>query len=163
MVSRANKEQRDNTIAAASPPKKAAATNPEAPAYGAPMGPPPVVSEQEKLKRDRERKAKLESKATPEERETLIEEHKERAIEESEKLAQERKDKKTAAPKLPPYTRVGETTGKSPTQIIAERPEDVGKAIDIAEGVEPLEEEEVEVEEPTETFSPRKIRPPKRK
>ncbi len=145
MASRANKEAR-----------------PEPPSYGAPMG-PPAVSSEEQRRRDRERREKLESKPTAEEREKLIEEHEERAIEESEKLAQERKDKKTAAPKPSPYTRIGETTGKPPTQIIAERPEDVGRAIDIAEGVEPLEVEEVEAEEPKPRVPPRRIKPPKQK
>lgn len=154
MVSRANKEQRDNTTAA---------TSPEAPTYGAPMGPPPVVSEEEQARRDRLRKKRLETKATPEEREKLIEEHEERAIEESEKLAQERKDKKTAAPKPSPYPRVGETTGKSPAEIIAERPGDVGTAIDVAEGVEPLEEEEFAVEAEPEPAPIRTREPPKRK
>lgn len=127
------------------------------------MGPPPVVSEEEQAKRDARRKKRLETKATPEEREELIKEHEERAIEESEKLAQERKDKKTAAPKPSPYTRVGETTGKPPTQIIAERPGDVSRAIDEAEGVEPVEDEEVEPEVEPETVPVIRRKPPKLK
>lgn len=140
MASRANKEAR-----------------PEAPSYGAPMG-PPVVSTEEKLRRERERQTKLETKPSAEERAERIAEDEERGIEET---ARRRRDRLTEAPKPKPYLRIGETTGKSPTQIIAERPEDVGRAIDIAEGVEPPRAEPTVETEPT--IPIRERTPPKRK
>ena len=142
MASRANKEARE-----------------EVPSYGAPMG-LPVVSTEEKLRRERERQTKLETKPSAEERAERIAEDEERGIEET---AKRRRDRLTEAPKPKPYLRIGDTTGKPPTQIIAERPEDVGRAIDVAEGVEPPEPRAAPSVE-TEPATPiRERTPPKRK
>jgi len=141
MASRANKEARD-----------------EAPSYGAPMG-PPVVTEEEKRRRERERQTKLETEPSAEERKRRIKRHEEAGKAET---AKQRRDKLAEAPKPEAYTRVGETTGKPPTQIIAERPEDVGRAIDIAEGVEP-EPRAAPPAETEPTIPIRKREPPKRK
>lgn len=103
--------------------------------YGAPLGPPTPSPD-----REAQRKKKLETKPTDVERTKRIAEQEEGGIEESARRRRERQNRRTEDPKPSPYTRVGETTGKSPTQILAERPEDVGRAIDIAEGVEPAEE-----------------------
>lgn len=131
----------------------------EVPSYGAPMG-PPVVSTEEKIRRERERQTRLETKPTAEEQTRRIAEDEERGIEET---AKKRRDRLTATPKpKPAYTRIGETTGKPPTQIIAERPEDIGRAVDIAEGVEPAPRAAPAVE--TEPVMPiRERKPPKRK
>jgi hypothetical protein len=121
MASRQNKEARD------------------VPSFGAPLGPPTPSAG-----REAQRKKKLETKPTDVERTRLIAEQEEGGIEESAKRRRERQNRRTEDPKPSPYTRVGETTGKPPTQILAERPEDVGTAIDVAEGVAPIEEPVVE-------------------
>ncbi len=141
MASRQNKAARD-----------------EVPSFGAPMG-PPVVSTEEKIRRERERQTRLETKPSAEELTRRIAEDEERGIEET---AKKRRDRLTAAPKPEPsYERIGETTGKSPTQIIAERPEDVGRAIDIAEGIQPPRVAPTVETEPT--IPLRELNPPKRK
>lgn len=138
MASRANKEER------------------QPPAFGAPMSTPaPSPS------RDSERKAKLETKATDEERRKLIEEHETRGRAENAGAAN---DTVTDAPKPKPYETVRQPGGGTPAEIIEERPSDVMDAIDRAEGVEP-----VRVTEPPpaalRTDTPRRPRrePPKRK
>lgn len=138
----------------------ASRANKEAREYGAPMGPPPTPDPQ----REQKRKERLATKPSAEERARRIAEHEKAAREESEKLAQEQRDRKTAAPKGSAYTRVGETTGKPPTQIIAERPGDVSQAIDVAEGVEPLATDEPVTSVEAEPRIPIRDRnPPKRK
>jgi hypothetical protein len=129
----------------------------EVPSYGSPLDPPKPSAD-----RDAERKKKLETKPTAEERTRRIEEQEEGGIEESAKRRRERQNRRTEAPKPSPYTRVGETTGKSPVQILAEYPEDVDRAIDVAEGVAP--EEPVVVAAPTPKRRPlRELKEPKRK
>lgn len=117
MASRQNKEARD------------------VPSFGAPLGPPTPSAG-----REAQRKKKLATKPTDVERTRLIAEQEEGGIEESAKRRRERQNRTTESPKPGAYTRVGETTGKSPAQILSERPEDVGTAIDVAEGVAPIEE-----------------------
>jgi hypothetical protein len=136
MVSRANKEERKAT------------------SYGAPMSTPAPNPE-----RDRERQEKLERKAEADERARLIEEHEARGRKETARATE---DRRTEAPKPKPYERVGETTGKSPAQIIAERPADVMEAVDRAEGVKPTREPEPAKTEPTTPRRPLR-EPPKQK
>ena len=111
--------------------------NKEAREYGAPMGTPTPDPD-----RERRRKEKLETKPTAEERRERIREHEEKAREESDALAQEQEDRRTQAPKPTPYERIGETTGKSPAQILEERDADMDAAIRRAEGEEPTPEPE---------------------
>ena len=139
MVSRANREHR------------------EGPSFGAPLG-PPVITEEEKRRRERERTSKLETKATAEQRAELIEEHEARGIEETAKARRDRQ--KTEAPKPKPYETVRQPVGGTPAQILQERSEDVGAAIDRAEGVETPAREPAAVE--TEPTRPLRT-PPKRK
>jgi hypothetical protein len=107
----------------------------EGPSYGAPLDTPKPSPD-----REAERKRKLETEPTAEERRERIEEQEQGGIEESAKRRRERQNRRTEAPKPIPYTRVGETTGKTPAEILAERGEDVNRAIDVAEGVAPTEE-----------------------
>lgn len=109
--------------------------NKEAREYGAPMGTPTPDPD-----RERRRREKLETKPTAEERRRRIQEHEEKAREESDTLATEQADRRTQAPKPAPYERVGETTGKSPAEILEERGMDVDEAIRRAEGEEPTSE-----------------------
>ncbi len=109
--------------------------NKEAREYGAPLSTPTPDPD-----RERRRKEKLETKPTAEERRRRIQEHEEKAREESDALAQEQEDRRTQAPKGTPYERVGETTGKSPAQILEERGIDMDEAIRRAEGEEPTPE-----------------------
>lgn len=109
--------------------------NREARTYGAPMSTPaPATS------REQERQRKLESKASSSERKRLIEEHQERGQEET---VRRRRDRKTEAPKPEPeYETVRQPVGGTPAQILKERPADVEKAIQRAEGVKVVEEKE---------------------
>ena len=107
----------------------------EAPSYGAPMDPPKPSAD-----RDAERMRKLKTKPTAEERTKLIEEQEEGGIEETAKRRRERQNRRTEDPRPAPYTRIGETTGKSPAEILAERDEDMEEAIRRAEGEEPTPE-----------------------
>jgi hypothetical protein len=90
--------------------------------------------------RDRRRREKLATKPTAEERQERIREHEEKGREESDTLAQEQVDRITQAPKPAPYERIGETTGKSPAQILIEHGQDVDEAISRGEGEEPTPE-----------------------
>lgn len=99
----------------------------EVPSYGAPLGPPTPSPE-----REAERKEKLETKPTAEERRKRIEEHEERGIEET---AKRRRNRRTAAPKPAPYESV-RPEGGTPAEILKERGQDVETAIERAEGIE---------------------------
>ncbi len=107
----------------------------EVPSYGAPLGPPTPSPD-----REAKRKKKLETKPTSEERTRLIEEQEEGGIEESAKRRRERQNRRTEDPRPSPYTRIGETTGKSPAEILGEREQDMEEAIRRAEGEEPTPE-----------------------
>jgi len=116
MASRANKEERPRS-------------------FGPPMSTPAPDTDREKA-----RKRKLETKASDAERKKLIEEHRERGQEET---AKRRRDRKTEAPKpKPDYETVRQPGGGTPAQILQERPADVEKAIQRAEGVKVEEKEE---------------------
>lgn len=129
------------------------------PSFGAPMG-TPEVSTEEKRRRERERRSKLETKPTAGERQRLIEEHEERGIEETAGRRRER-DRRTRAPKPEPeFETVRKPGGGTPAQILQERPQDVEEAIRRAEGAPPLEKPAPAVETPPE----RPLRkPPKQK
>lgn len=116
MASRQNRESRD-----------------EIPTYGAPMG-PPKASGDAKERRARERREKLETKATPEERSKLIEEHEAQGRAET---VERRRDRRTAAPKpKPDSTTVTETEGKSTIEILRGRGRDIEDTMTELEGGE---------------------------
>lgn len=106
MASRANKDNREDV-----------------PTYGAPLGPPTPKPE-----REAERKRKLETKPTAEERRKLLEEHEERGEQESARREAERKAE-AEKPKEQPRT-IGPATGRPTVDIIRERGEDIEEVVE---------------------------------
>jgi len=142
MASRQNKESRD------------------APTYGAPMGPPPVDTE-----RERKRKEKLETRATPEKRRRLIEEHEEQGQEDTAKL---RRNRTTQAPKPTKPLTITDTEGKSTTEVIKDRKRDIDDTLTEMETGESRPDRETDAErrrrekrEREKASKPLRRRPPK--
>ncbi len=125
MASRQNREARDDV-----------------PTYGAPLG-PPKASDEASERRARERREKLETKATPEERRKLIEKHEAAGRAET---VERRRDRRTGAPKPKPGQQVTETEGKSTVEILEGRDRDIEETLTEMETGEPRPERKTDAQ-----------------